>query len=399
MTVINKILTYACGAWAYNLNKTEQKLLQKLQRPFLLRISRCYKTTPTSSLFTLTGIPPLNIQIKYDSLQSKLLNINTNSCIFENKRISEKRPTTHLAPYNRNFNITTFNPKSKRDQFEIYTDGSKSEDGVGYAFLVLKNNNEIYNQQIKLHNNNSIFQAEYQAILSALQWIKKNHNNLNINSINILSDSLSTITAIKSFNQKHYALQNIQSLLFHLSNKLKITITWIKAHSNHFGNEKADTYAKQSTLKTKIDQILPLPSSYIKRSLNKKLILEWQNYWTNEITGRLTYKYIPKISLKHLFKSPHLNCLISNHGPFPEFLFRFRLGDCISENCICGQTGNSEHYMFDCTLTSNFHFKKPNQLNYYIWTIKMNNNKFLLNKAKNLINWLSENENNIQNTN
>jgi ribonuclease HI len=392
LTVVNKIITYACGSWADNLNKGELDLLTKCQRPFLLRICRTYRTAPTIALCTLAGIPPIHISIKYENLQSNLLNTQKNELnTFENHPITLKNSTTHIAPYDRNFNFNFYKENLIKNDFEIFTDGSKSPTGVGAAFVVYHLGKEIHYKEIKLSINNSNYQAESYAIYDALVWIKTNKNNLQIKNLTVFSDSLSSLIAITSFNQKYRNLQLIQKLLLELSFELNINLTWLKAHTGIEGNESADKHAKAATLKELTDIILPLPISYIKKQLKTQLINEWQLIWNNAEQGRLTYTYIPKIKDNQLFSSPYLNTLLTNHGPFPSYHYRFKLVDIPSPLCICGSFGNSEHYMFQCKLTKSFHFKKPSSEHNQKWTQNINNNKFLLNKTKNLITWLNEN--------
>ncbi|GBN67921.1 hypothetical protein AVEN_128715-1 [Araneus ventricosus] len=44
-----------------------KRKLSSIQRPFLLQISRAYRTTPTAALQTILGIPPLHMQLQFEA--------------------------------------------------------------------------------------------------------------------------------------------------------------------------------------------------------------------------------------------------------------------------------------------------------------------------------------------
>ncbi|GBM46797.1 hypothetical protein AVEN_40006-1 [Araneus ventricosus] len=53
-----------------------------------------------------------------------------------------------------------------------------------------------------------------------------------------------------------------------------------------------------------------------------------------------------------------------SHGPFPSYLYRFRLHSDISS---CGEKGEPLHYSTSCHLTSSFHFIKPSVEGTLFW--------------------------------
>ncbi|GBN12416.1 hypothetical protein AVEN_245412-1 [Araneus ventricosus] len=57
----------------------------------------------------------------------------------------------------------------------IFTDGSRTEEGVGAAFCVFSNNQKIFHRTIKLNNYNTVFQAEITALNEAIQHAIANH--------------------------------------------------------------------------------------------------------------------------------------------------------------------------------------------------------------------------------
>ena len=76
----------------------------------------------------------------------------------------------------------------------IFTDGSKSSAGVGYAAVF-----EGFNRSFSLPKYASIFTAELYGILCALKEIIK----LEEENFVIFSDSRSVLQVLESFNSKH----------------------------------------------------------------------------------------------------------------------------------------------------------------------------------------------------
>ena len=119
----------------------------------------------------------------------------------------------------------------------LYTDGSKSEQEVGFG---------IYSEQLstshKLPTISSIYTAELYAILETL-------NILNVHSENkftIFSDSLSSLKGIQQLSSNRPILSNLQSKLIELQRCNKyVYLCWVPSHINIYGNEQADKLAKE----------------------------------------------------------------------------------------------------------------------------------------------------------
>jgi ribonuclease HI len=318
-----------------------------------------------------------------------------------NKQILIKKPAYHLRPHQIDFSFSLTDSHTNSN-LNIYTDGSKSDDGVGAAFVVYHNKTLLFQNSLKLNPEATVFQAEIQAIHEALTWLESFQNSSPIinqiishpQNISIFSDSQASLKAITKFKQQNPAVQTIQNKLHLLSSYLNIKLFWVKGHAGCSGNEAADTLAKSATTKQNIDLQLPLAPSFVKNQLRAHLSREWQTLWSNSDRGRVTHTYLPHINHLHLFDSPNINSLLTNHGPFPQYLSRFKIIP--SPLCVCGSEGSAEHYMFSCPLTSNLHFKKPQVQFWEEWSLNINNYKPLRHKARSLISWLQENQEHIQ---
>ena len=165
--------------------------------------------------------------------------------------------------------------RKKGPHYEIYTDGSKSPNGVGCAAITQDKTNKC-----SLPTEASVFTAELNAILLAMDIIKKIRNKQNIKIV-IYSDSRSALEALKGYTHKNpLVLQIKMKLNIYYSQGLNIEFCWIPAHVGINGNEKADAAAKSA-----IDSptyITKLPANdyitTVKSVINKK----WQNQWNEE---------------------------------------------------------------------------------------------------------------------
>ena len=163
------------------------------------------------------------------------------------------------------------------DNFEtIYTDGSKSVDGVGSAFV-----HGGVSRAFHLPTDASIFTAESIAIMKSLEYIES----LSLKNSLIFSDSLSVLESIKQMNFKNPILSQVLSKLDSLSSQLNIKLIWIPGHVGISGNEKADRAAKSALTLPIIN--LSLPSSDYKPSVVSFMRNKWQSSWDTAIHNKL----------------------------------------------------------------------------------------------------------------
>ena len=162
-----------------------------------------------------------------------------------------------------------------KDSIQIFTDGSKSIEGVGYA--------AIFPQKvIKRHisSDASIYTAELMAILTSLKEILIQRGK----SYVIVSDSQSALTAIKSFNPDHSIIIEIQETLSDIyRSKKSVRFCWVPSHVGVKENERADQAAKSAVNEAQIRNItLPYKDMYstIERQIKDKV----QRKWTSEST-------------------------------------------------------------------------------------------------------------------
>ncbi|UYV65541.1 DLG3 [Cordylochernes scorpioides] len=159
--------------WGYgDNNKSLIKILRSTQRPFVLAICRGYNTLSTDAALFLSGLIPIELVLNFESRITclnrpiNILKIGPNSNVID---IPSLNYFCDPADYEIN-NFTNELPTT--NDLIIYTDGSKSENGVGAGwgvqfmtiFLFIKD--PIYY---------SITIAENPAIFKALEWFDDNN--------------------------------------------------------------------------------------------------------------------------------------------------------------------------------------------------------------------------------
>ena len=60
-------------------------------------------------------------------------------------------------------------------EINIYTDGSKMDGKTGAGYVVYKGREEVYSDSFRLHDTNTVFQAEIAAIRAAADWVCEEH--------------------------------------------------------------------------------------------------------------------------------------------------------------------------------------------------------------------------------
>ena len=183
--------------------------------------------------------------------------------------------------------LEVFHDSSK--SVHVYTDASKSENGVGAAAYIP---DPPLEEKACLNKHFSIFSAECIAIILALKMIF--YSSKKLKNFTVLSDSFSVITSINSFNSRHPYVKEIQEWLLRCHSVYKVVIfCWVPSHVGIPGNEYVDKLAKESIM----DPVQPFKVFYkdVFPAAKKYVMRQWQQYWSTQIDNKM-FKIKPRLA-------------------------------------------------------------------------------------------------------
>ncbi|XP_035226076.1 uncharacterized protein LOC118198491 [Stegodyphus dumicola] len=177
LTVVEKMVSYGAAIWAFPMQGRKIRHLSALQRPFLLSITRAFRTTSTDALNILAGVLPLHLRIEEEAVTQQVhqlrLSLTYDYVTFSQEQFENKTSQLHIHPAIKGIGIhLTKNPAyvAPSGYISIYTDGSRIDEKVGSAFVVLSEQQQPLHQwQMQLSTENSVFQSEALAIHEAIR--------------------------------------------------------------------------------------------------------------------------------------------------------------------------------------------------------------------------------------
>ena len=240
------------------------------------------------------------------------------------------------------------------DAITCYTDGSKTDQGTGYGYIITtsNNNNEILSTSAKLPDFCTVHQAELTALTAAgeslLDYTNKN--------IYLLTDSQSALYTLNNTTMNSNTAINCHGALNDLATNNTVTVMWVAGHEGHWGNERADQLAKEGTAGDNLTKGY-LPQSLIKHTINQNVRNQDANNWTTK--GHKHTKMTLGNKQQHILtdlKKLHNNRkdyrlavqLITGHAGLNNHLYKMQLAT--SKTCPqCDYTDETvEHFLGQC---------------------------------------------------
>lgn len=181
---------------------------------------------------------------------------------------------------NKNHNIMRglFNEhfeKHSRSLF-FFTDGSKTEQGVAYAYV-----NDSVTKTRTIQPFASIYTAELMAIYKSIVYSENHYPQSQ--EITIVSDSRSSLQAISKYNNKHPLVRTIQDAI--ASSEKRVNLCWVPSHVGIPLNEKADSLAREAINNVMRPIYIPRTDlkPIIKSSVKKLWLSEWCETQDNKL--------------------------------------------------------------------------------------------------------------------
>ncbi|KAF9421225.1 hypothetical protein HW555_002697 [Spodoptera exigua] len=168
----------------------------------------------------------------------------------------------------------------------IYTDGSKSVDGVGAAYSYWRDGTEIRTKRMRLESMCTVFQAELLAIARATDLVVRG----GFGCAAVLSDSRSSLDLIRNSETHHPLATHIRKNIRELEGRGKILqFFWVKAHVGIPGNERADELARLAAAQSRVAPAYDrCPVSYVKRRIREGAVHRWNERYTGGATAEAT---------------------------------------------------------------------------------------------------------------
>ena len=215
--------------------------------------------------------------------QLSLKEVSTDSC---RERLEEKLYKINKASLGVNNNKYL-----SKSQVNIYTDGSKIDDGVGSGYVVYQGKAVIGEDGSPLNKESTVFQAELEAIRWAADFLAGSEKVKHIKYVKIFSDSMLSLQALDSLNITSKTVLKAARSLNNLANKVRwLNLCWIKAHVGHEGNEQADKLARDATVLISTER-LHESKCVRKETLRKKMYKIWEKQWKADPNCRQTKQF------------------------------------------------------------------------------------------------------------
>ena len=179
----------------------------------------------------------------------------------------------------------------EHQQYNIYTDGSKTGTKVGSGFLILQGEQTMEEGSLRLPTTSSVFQAEIYAILSATRTLII-RNVEGLRQVKFFVDSQAALRALQTREITSTIVHQTVAALNNLSEKAEVTLVWTKAHVGTLGNERADELAKAGS---ELEEVQPVnaPKSKLKAEIDEKIREKWDADWQRYPHGRQTRFFYP----------------------------------------------------------------------------------------------------------
>ena len=386
---IEPILTYGAIAWCNATTKSEwMKPLRRIQRTAAKMAARVNNHAHSLDLLNLVGFIPIDLRLQElaHSTWCRGINSDDNPLCTTTSRLKKHCSLSHFSAVQQlqvwdsrlSLSASSIQTESgalicklKRDTPQelfveleevnttlvnnsedvvYFSDGSKSDDGTGAAYVKYGQGQIIDSWSTSLHPDSSVFQSELTAIEAAL--IDVDTSCSSDSNVKIYSDSLSAISVLSHPN-KDKSIESIRKKLIRLGRRFDIKLGWVRGHSGVEGNELADSLAKSAAKMRPEMLALPRSHSQVKLLIKRTANEDWSERWRSRL-GSWSYNWMPRCN--RLYKSPELsntltsafNCFVCNVLPLRSKLYQWKI--VTSKDCYFhpGFRETPRHFLFEC---------------------------------------------------
>ena len=306
---------------------------QSIQRQALMMLGLMRKSTPTAGLEQITYVKPIKLFLRQESLLAYYRtqeHIKIIPEIMDNppskthighrayirqyeKAISFQRPNTDDMKidyqWEKHYKIDTdsFIDGKPDDiaEINIYTDGSKIQDGhAGSGYVIYQNNETTAEQSHYLGQKVTVFQCEIYAIKKAVEKTMEIVQMGARPTVLINSDSRAALMALMNVTVKSKVVNDTRKKLNQLSQSAQVNLRWVKSHVNFRGNETADKLAKAGAANIGSLEIdgPHIQGTIIRSEIREKTDEKWTEQWVAEPRFRQTKFFFQNVNKKLAFQ-------------------------------------------------------------------------------------------------
>jgi len=257
-----------------------------MQRLINARIAKAYRTVSNEALRVIAGIRPIHIKIEEAGRYYEITKGNG----IQYDREKEVKNLVHRAKH---VKIIEGHENSPH-YIPAYTDGSKSDSGVGSGIAIFSDNNLTATLKYRLNGRCSNNQAGQVAILKASEYIQ--YSKADKKTVLLYTDSRITLKLLQNQKKHTHIIEQIRTKVIEMEQQDWIVeFNWIKAHAGNRGNEQADQMAKEAISSKTIEECYTrIPKSAVWRELNEQSVKQWQNEWQRSSKGVITKSFSQK---------------------------------------------------------------------------------------------------------
>ena len=378
--VVRPMIIYGCIIWAPSLVRGYEEKFRRLNRMAMNTYAPFPRSSPTRLVELLTDTFPLHLYVRKEGLCAYIrlseslqlnwsgvdetitthnishrkfwLNLKTQLDLDEITSIPSDycffRPSTFGGV---NVNLESF---SGGDEFlrhsdvSIYTDGSKSEFGVGAAYRIIINETIYREEKFSLPSYSTVFQAEIYAILKASENLLMLPGDL---EFKFFVDSQAALRALCANEiTSKVVKRTLLSLYDHVNEK---EFVWIKSHSGNLHNDAVDELAKEAALDRLPGEDLSPSKNFVRNLVIEKLRAVWDVQWAEYEAGRQSkvfYTNQDRLRAKKAcgLSRRKLSRIVTGHNGL--LYHQHNIENSIDPTCrFCeNATENFIHFLFDC---------------------------------------------------
>ena len=321
ISIVRARLAYAAIIWSHNINfKTKLNKLKQINRLASMMMVPARRSTPTKALEIINNLMPLDLFLHNQAVKAynrhkkeyKLdwegRNPNRPTLVghrlfwanLSNRLLGKLEATDTIVPkvLENDFKVIIDDDqgreKPKLSQINVFTDGSKSDTGVGAGYVVMKGKHTVIQaESIRLSKDASIFQAEAIAVQQAAAFLY-NHFSPSYKYVRFFTDSQAVLLAIQNRQTFSNTIMDTKVILNEVANKVNtLRLHWIKAHVGFEGNELADEYAKEGAWHSTIYIETQLSRKHLDNIIDEKCMQHWATQWEKYPHCRQTKNFYP----------------------------------------------------------------------------------------------------------